>query len=218
MSYENIIKSVLFKFFKDKKIKILKIEQIGSSILSDKERSAHDISKYGRERSDFERDIDYRVTILGINKDDVERWAFSEESEELEMAYGLDVQLVSLFNKITKGININDKEIPFTDLILSGKKTIETRNSRSLDSVVGERVGVIRTGVGRATLVGYVTIGVPKFYKNSYEFDKDYKKHRVGSDSSFYIGSGGKYGYPLIDVERVVPLEVNSKGIVIRRI
>lgn len=94
-----------------------------------------------------------------------------------------------LFESVDIGININDKQIPFTDLILSGHKTIETRNSRSLDSVVGRRVGIIRTGVGRAMLVGYVSIGSPKFYKNSDEFDKDYKKHRVGPDSSFYIGS-----------------------------
>lgn len=115
-----------------------------------------------------------------------------------------------------KGININDKSQPFTELILAGAKTIETRDSRSLNSVVGKRVGIIRTGKGPATLVGYATVGHPVFYKSQMEFDRDWKRHRVGPESPFYIGSNGKWGYPLTDPERTEPRIVTNRGNVIR--
>lgn len=121
-------------------------------------------------------------------------------------------------NEPTKGININDKSQNFTDLILAGIKTIETRDSRSLDSVVGKRVGIIRTGKGPATLVGYVTVGEPKFYRNQNDFDRDRKRHHVGPESPFYIGDNGKWGYPLTDPERTRPRPITNRGIVIRNI
>lgn len=117
------------------------------------------------------------------------------------------------------GININDQSQPFTDMIMDGEKTIETRNSRSLDSVVGKSVGIIRTGIGPALLVGYVDVGEPIFYRNSKEFDLDWKRHRVEPKSPFYIGKNGKWGYPLINPKRIPqPKTVESKGIVIRKI
>jgi hypothetical protein len=117
------------------------------------------------------------------------------------------------------GININDKSQPFTELILNGKKTIETRDSRSLDSVIGKRVGLIRTGVGPAILVGYATLGEPIFYGNREEFDKDWRSHRVGPESPFYIDIKGKWGYPIQNVERLgKPRLVTSMGIVMRKI
>lgn len=118
-----------------------------------------------------------------------------------------------------KGININDKSQPFTDMILAGLKTVETRNSRSLDSVVGKRVGIIRTGVGPAKLVGYADVGSPVFYKDSREFDLDWRRHRVGPESPLYIGPNGKWGYPLSNVEVIeAPKTVRGRGIVIRKI
>lgn len=121
--------------------------------------------------------------------------------------------------EVEKGVNINDKSQPFTDMILDGTKTIETRNSRSLDSVVGKRVGIIRTGVGPATLVGYATVGEPIFYRTKKEFDRDWKSHRVGSDSPFYIGPGGKWGYPLSNPTRIAkPASITSRGIVTRKL
>lgn len=117
------------------------------------------------------------------------------------------------------GININDKSQPFSDMIMAGKKTVETRNSRSLDSVVGKRVGIIRTGVGPAMLVGYVEVGEPMFYASPKEFDLDWRRHRVGHDSPFYIGPNGKWGYPLKNPERLpVTAPVTSRGIVVRKI
>jgi hypothetical protein len=104
-------------------------------------------------------------------------------------------------NDVSIGININDKIQDFTGQILRGEKTIETRNRNSLKSFIGKKIGIIRTGKGKAYLVGYATIGDPVIYKNEEEFRKDYNKHLVQKDSKFDIPKGGiKYGYPLFDV------------------
>jgi len=120
------------------------------------------------------------------------------------------------------GININDKYQPFTEQILDGLKTIETRNSRSLDPYCGQRVGLIRTGKGKATLVGYATLGnYVSYYLSNEQFNNGYREHRVGIESKYHISkskTGIKFGYELTDVERIKPVEVNSRGIVARRI
>jgi len=118
-----------------------------------------------------------------------------------------------------KAFNINDREFRFTDKILEGLKTVETRNSRSLDSLIGQRVGIIRTGAGKATLVGYVTIAGVKEYSNASEFDSDHQAHLVKPGSKYYIQQGGKkYGYILENAVRCEPQEVTARGIVIRNI
>jgi hypothetical protein len=117
------------------------------------------------------------------------------------------------------GININDAAQNFTEQILSGEKTIETRATDSLRPYVGRRVGIVRTGVGPAELVGYATIGEPVVYNSTEEFRADQEKHLVEAGSEFDIQEGGvKYGYPLTDVESVTPTPVTSQGIVARKI
>jgi hypothetical protein len=116
------------------------------------------------------------------------------------------------------GININDECQDFTGQILRGEKTIETRKTRSLDPYIGERVGLVRTGVGKATLVGYATIGDPVVYDSVAKFRRDYEKHLVAPGSAFDIKDGLKYGYPLMQVESVEPKEIESRGIVARKL
>lgn len=116
------------------------------------------------------------------------------------------------------GVNINDKKHPFTQMILLGEKTIETRRARSLDSVIGKRVGIVRTGLGKATLVGYATIGNPVWYETQTDFRNDFDKHRVPAGSDFDHDGSGKWGYPVLNVEPVTPKIVTSRGIVLRRI
>ena len=120
----------------------------------------------------------------------------------------------------TVGININDSTQPFTEQILSGRKTIETRNSDSLRKYVGKRVGIIKTGEGPAQVVGYVTIAEPIVYKKRVEFRRDQSKHliKAGSDFDMAEGQDVKYGYPLMDIEKVTPFPVTSQGIVSRKI
>lgn len=83
------------------------------------------------------------------------------------------------------GVNINDATQNFTDLILSGKKTIETRSTDSLRPYVGRRVGIVRTGKGSATLVGFAVLGTPKIYTSRKQFRRDAGKHMVAPDSIF---------------------------------
>jgi hypothetical protein len=117
-----------------------------------------------------------------------------------------------------KGININDEDQDFTGQILRGEKTIETRPSRSLDSRIGKLTGIIRTGVGKATLVGYAVIGEPVVYDSVAKFRRDYSKHRVAPGSIHDIKDGLKYGYPLMQVESATPKELTSTGRVIRQL
>ena len=118
------------------------------------------------------------------------------------------------------GININDECQDFTGQILRGEKTIETRKTRSLDPYIGERVGIVRTGIPKqkATLVGYATVGEPVVYDSVAKFRRDYDKHLVAPGSAFDIKDGLKYGYPLMQVEETEPRIVESKGIVARRV
>lgn len=119
----------------------------------------------------------------------------------------------------TMGFNVNDSERPWTQMILQGIKTVETRNSDSLRPYVGKRVGIIRTGVGRATLVGYCDLGEPKVYRTNEEFRADQKAHQVPQGSGYDIPPGGvKFGYPVTNVEAVQPREITSRGNVWRRI
>ena len=116
------------------------------------------------------------------------------------------------------GININDKKQPFTEQILNGTKTIETRNTDSLRSKVGHRVGIVRTGKGKAILVGFAVIGSPKIYSTVKAFRTDQNKHQVAKGSPFDIKKK-KFGYPMLNVEVLEePIIVKNKGIVFRNI
>jgi hypothetical protein len=121
-------------------------------------------------------------------------------------------------NNVTRGVNINDKAQPFTDQILSGKKTIETRRKNSLRPYVGKKVGIIRTGKGQAMLVGFAVIGEPIFYGTKAEFSADFSRHLVGDKSEFGFKQGGKFGYPLTSVTRCKPQPVFSRGIIARKL
>lgn len=115
------------------------------------------------------------------------------------------------------GININCKTQDFIGQILDGRKTIETRNTPSLRRYVGKRIGLIKTGCGKATLCGYATITREIHYKNEEEFRRDENKHLVGKGSIYDIVVE-KYGYVLSDVASIEPIEVNTRGIIVRKL
>lgn len=122
------------------------------------------------------------------------------------------------------GVNINDTLQDFTGQILSGDKTIETRDSKSLHPYVGKRIGILSTHDTRSNprvtyLVGFATVGEPKFYDNAADFDADYDLHRVAPGSDFHIDNarhGVKWGYPVHDVKHIDPVVVTTKGNVAR--
>lgn len=106
---------------------------------------------------------------------------------------------------VMTAVNVrNELNNKFADLIVSGQKSIETRRSRSLDNLIGNRVKIVRTtGKGdEARVIGEVTVGKPVQYRTRAEFAKDYDKHLVDEDSDFAFQDGGKFGYPMINPER----------------
>jgi hypothetical protein len=116
------------------------------------------------------------------------------------------------------GVNISDATQDFTGAILAGLKTVETRGTQSLRPYVGRRIGIVRTGVGPAELVGWATVGEPVHYETPAEFAADYRRHLVAPGSGFDCGPGGRYGYPLTDVVACKPRRVRTLGIVARRV
>jgi GNAT superfamily N-acetyltransferase len=152
-------------------------------------------------------------TSFKINKEKAAEFAKRKPSKR---AFCPNGEGNGVTNTCGKGIGINDADQDFTGQILAGEKTIETRRPNSLKPYIGKTVGIVRTGKGKATLVGVMKIGEPKFYKTRKEFDADFDKHKVGKDSPHYIGPEGKYGYPLSEVKPVKPRVLSSQGRVAR--
>lgn len=120
--------------------------------------------------------------------------------------------------EVVKGFNINDREQAFTEMILAGLKSEETRKSHSLDSIIGKRVAIIRTGRGKAVIVGTCTIEGYTEYRNEEDWSAAYNRHRVERGSK-YDFTGFKVGYVLRNVQRLSdPVPCKSRGIVIRNI
>lgn len=115
------------------------------------------------------------------------------------------------------GVNINCKVQDFIEQILTGLKVIETRNRNTLKSLVGKRIGLIKTGCGKAVLVGYAGIADVVVYRSPEEFRADYSRHLVPPGSPYDI-KDVKYGYVLTNVVRCTPKEVTSRGIVMRKV
>ena len=119
-----------------------------------------------------------------------------------------------------RGINIrSDRKngLRFADLIVDGQKRYETRNSNSLKPWEKQRVGIIRTGEGKAMLIGYATIG-EGFKVTQEEFSDLYEGHLVLAGSEFDADENGKWIYPMTEVERVPETEVLTRGIIARKI
>jgi len=111
------------------------------------------------------------------------------------------------------GIYIHDSaKAPYTELILAGVKLYETRNRDTLRKVVGERVAIVRTGRGKAQVVGFVTVGEPLVVEDRSSWDamRDVTKVPAGDAYDF---KGCKYLYLMIDPEPVAePLTVVYTG------
>lgn len=130
-----------------------------------------------------------------------------------------------LQDKATHGIHINVKHQDFVGQILSGEKTIETRDTNSLKPYINKRVGLIATGIkGDRHVYGFATVGEPLLYKTKKHFDGDYSKNKVGKESPYHISNSRnkeKYGYPLTQVEVLKNprrLQKGPSGIISRKI
>lgn len=117
-----------------------------------------------------------------------------------------------------KGININCKQIDFVGLILSGKKTLETRRKPTLKPYVGRRIGIVRTGKGRAQLVGYATISEEIKAETETEWNNMREAHCVPGESTFDWKGKAKYLYAVKDVRSIEPIDIFTRGIVSREV
>ena len=113
------------------------------------------------------------------------------------------------------GINVR---APYAHMIISGRKMIETRSTNSLKPYIGKRVGIVETGLGRAKLVGYASIGTPTVMHET-AFREAESLHLVSMGSEFDIApDGSKHCYPIIDPQTCTPKTLSSRGIIARQI
>lgn len=126
---------------------------------------------------------------------------------------------ISEFSVPEIGINVrSDGNIDYADLIVDGKKTLETRNSDSLRPYVGKRVSIVKTGKGRAYAIGMATIGEP-IEVDEEKFRKLEKDHLVPPGSKFDINPGAtKFLYPMISPKRYKRPKEVGLGIISRKV
>lgn len=109
-------------------------------------------------------------------------------------------------------------DLDYAEKLISGEKVYETRNSRSLDPYIGQRVGIAKTGDGKAQAIGSVEIGEP-IEVDEKTFRELQDKHLVPAGSAFDVPEGGKkYLYPVSNPERFESPKDVGRGIVSRKI
>ena len=90
------------------------------------------------------------------------------------------------------GINI---QWPWSELLLSGAKTVETRSYRLPERLHGVEIAVIETpgkrgkedaGIVRARIIGTIVFSKSYRYSSKNHWKREYEKHRVPQDDSLY--------------------------------
>lgn len=102
---------------------------------------------------------------------------------------------------------------PFTDYILSGLKTLETRNKNTLRQLIGQHVYIVRTGRGPACIVGSCIITGVKYYTAA-ELDAMRDQTRIRPGSKYNADRAGKYCYMLDSVTACGPFPLDLLQIV----
>lgn len=102
---------------------------------------------------------------------------------------------------------INCIEYPYVHAIMTGIKTFETRNRRTLEELVGERVMIAETGHGKPVVRCWATIGDSIRIEHYETWENLRCFHRVpySSHHEWNQDTKQKYLYPLIDVHEVKP-------------
>ncbi|MDH4467957.1 MAG: ASCH domain-containing protein [Bacteriovoracaceae bacterium] len=119
--------------------------------------------------------------------------------------------------KTYPGINI---QFPISQLILEGKKTIETRTYPIPKKYLGQELLMIETpgkaGSFKARAVAIIKFSKCYKYKSKSEFYADSKKHRVNPDSPWAWKDKSKWGWIITHIDLLDrPIELKKeKGIV----
>ena len=112
------------------------------------------------------------------------------------------------------GIFVNsDGCVPYAEAIVSGIKTIETRNRDMLSELVGKNVAVVQTRRGKnPTIVGYVRIASKLFVDaNAFEVFREYTLIPVGS--KYDCHGKGKWLYILENGEKCLPYPLPKSAV-----
>ena len=133
---------------------------------------------------------------------------------------GLIGKARELREKPAMGINVKSDTkagLRYADLIVDGRKTLESRNSDTLRPYVGKRVAIVRTGEGPAKAIGEVTIGEPTVV-NKNKFRSMEPHHMVPQGSQFDISASTKHLYPMHDPVRYETESDVGHGIIARKV
>ncbi len=95
-------------------------------------------------------------------------------------------------SKSIPGLNI---QWPWSELLISGKKTVETRSYPIPEKYIGQELAVIETpgpkgkklaGIEKARIIGTITFKESYQYKSKSHWLKEKGKHLVNSDDPLY--------------------------------
>ena len=111
------------------------------------------------------------------------------------------------------GINIQS---PWCDWLLTGEKTVETRQYPLPKKYENKSLVAIRTNNGPAKIVGLIKFSFSFKYNNKNHWVEDYSRHLVEESDSNYGWKEGKWGWEVSDV---IPFEMQilappNKGII----
>lgn len=84
----------------------------------------------------------------------------------------------SIPETMTEVVGLNVRE-PFATLIAIGKKTIETRRYKPPRDILGKRIAIVATGIGRSQIIGSMIVDSFFQYQNLNHFDGDVYRHYV---------------------------------------
>lgn len=102
------------------------------------------------------------------------------------------------------GINI---QFPISQLILNGKKTVETRTYTLPEKYVHQDLYLVETpgdnGIFRARIIAIIQFGKPFLYESKREFYKDIKRHNVNPESLWAWQDKPKWGWPIVSLEKL---------------
>lgn len=126
--------------------------------------------------------------------------------------------------KVIPGLNI---QWPWSQLLLSGQKTIETRGYPIPEKYIGVELAIIETpgprgkiegGVDKARIVGTITFGESFQYRTKSQWEKDVTRHMVDiTDPQFAWGkSKERWGWKVVSTEQFdrVLVAPKKRGIV----
>ena len=121
-------------------------------------------------------------------------------------------------NETFSGIAI---QFPYSSLIVSGAKTIETRIYPLPKKYVGKKLLIIETpGTNRkikTAIIGWIVFGEPYLYSTKAKFDSEFKFHKVETGSIFYWQKDRpKWAWPITAVGRFRSRTPPSKRIGIK--